>query len=286
MAPYRGATQLSGKTRKIVHKKSSPLAALLCLTFASEHKLYPLGKTTIMSDSWGGATMLLVAVRALILYVIVVIVMRVMGKRQVGDMQPFELSITILIAELAAVPMADTGIPITNGIVAILVLLVAEVVLSVVTLHSEQARSFICGRPAILVAQGKLVPSTMRQARVNMSDLMEQLRTKNYPDIADVHYAILETNGSLSVIPKGNSRPPVAKELGVVVPDPMLPITLILDGDIHLANMKKAGITVEQLESKAKEQEVADLRDVFFAQLNSSGQIDIQVHPDVGGESI
>lgn len=227
--------------------------------------------------------MLLVAARALILYTLVVVVMRVMGKRQVGEMQPYELVIAIMIAELAAVPMGDTGIPITNGIVAILMLLVAEVALSLVSLHSEKARQIICGKPTILIEKGRLVPQAMRESRVNLNDLMEQLRTKSYPDISDVEYAILETNGQISVIPKPQSAPPTAKDLGVVVPKFSLPITLILDGELQRSDLKKAGITAEQLLNKAKAEGFHNLREVFFAQLNSSGQIEFQDRSIKGG---
>lgn len=227
--------------------------------------------------------MLLVAVRALILYTLVVVVMRVMGKRQVGEMQPYELVIAIMIAELAAVPMGDTGIPITNGIVAILMLLVAEVLLSVASLHSERARQLICGKPTVLIENGRLVPETMREARVNLNDLMTQLRTKNYPDISDVAYAILETNGHISVIPKPQSIPPSAYALGVDVPEFSMPITLVLDGELQLGDLKRAGITIDQLTDQAKEQGVNDLRDLFFVQLNSHGLLEIQARPSKGG---
>ncbi len=227
--------------------------------------------------------MLLVAVRALILYTLVVVVMRVMGKRQVGEMQPYELVIAIMIAELAAVPMGDTGIPITNGAVAILMLLVAEVTLSVVSLHSEKARSIICGKPTILIEKGQLIPQAMRESRVNLNDLMEQLRTKSYPDISDVEYAILETNGQVSVIPKAQSAPPTAKDLGVAAPEFSLPITLVLDGELQRTDLKKAGITEEQLLKKAKANGFHNLPEIFFAQLNSNGQIEFQGRPNTGG---
>ncbi len=237
----------------------------------------------MIRNTVGGETVLLVAARALILYTLVVVVMRVMGKRQVGEMQPYELVIAIMIAELAAVPMGDNGIPITNGIVAILMLLVAEVMLSVVSLHSEKAREIICGKPTILINDGRLVPEAMRESRVNLNDLMEQLRTKNYPDISDVAYAILETTGHISVIPKPQSAPPTAKDLGVAVPEFSLPITLVMDGELQLGDLKRTGITVDQLVEKAKAQGIHDLRNVFFAQLSSHGEIEFQDRSESGG---
>ncbi|MDK2821565.1 MAG: hypothetical protein PWP31_1530 [Clostridia bacterium] len=218
--------------------------------------------------------MLLIAVRALILYILLVIVMRFMGKRQIGQMQPYELVITIIIAELAALPMSNTGIPLTSGIIGILVLLVAEMVLSLVSLHSEKARAIICGTPTILIENGQFVPEAMQRLRVNINDILEQLRDKEYPDVSDVAYAIMETNGTISVIPKSDARPPTSKELGMNIKQPKIPITLIMDGHVNLRNLKIAQITLDSLTEEAKKRNITDLRDVFFAQLTSKGQID------------
>ena len=121
----------------------------------------------------------LVAIRALILYTVLVLVMRLMGKRQIGQLQPFELVITIVIAELAVIPMSDTGIPLLNGIVGILALMAVSILLSLIDLHNEKARAIICGWPIILIQNGKPVLDAMRKARININDLLEQLRLKN-----------------------------------------------------------------------------------------------------------
>ncbi|MDD4262798.1 MAG: DUF421 domain-containing protein, partial [Syntrophaceticus schinkii] len=151
--------------------------------------------------------MLLVAVRALILYILLVVVMRLMGKRQIGQLQPFELVITIVIAELAVIPMSNTGIPLINGVIGILVLMAAQILISLIILHSEKARKIICGTPIILINNGKPVREMMRLVRININDLLEKLRSKEYPNISDVAYAVLETNGSISVIPKADVKP-------------------------------------------------------------------------------
>jgi uncharacterized membrane protein YcaP (DUF421 family) len=218
--------------------------------------------------------MLLIAVRALILYLLLVLVMRLMGKRQIGQLQPFELVITIVIAELAVIPMSDTGIPLANGIIGILVLMAVQILLSQIILHSEKARSIICGTPAILINNGKPVREVMRRVRVNISDLLEQLRSKEYPNISDVAYAVLETNGSISVIPKADARPPTVKELGTPAAQPNFPISLIMDGSVNLKNLQLAGITVDALAQEASKQQINDLRDVFFAQYTTEGKID------------
>ena len=217
---------------------------------------------------------LLIAVRALILYTLLVAVMRLMGKRQIGQLQPFELVIVIVIAELAVIPMSNTGIPLLNGIVGILVLMAAQIVISMIILYSEKARGIICGKPVILINNGKPVREMLHRVRVNMNDLMEQLRNKEYANISDVAYAVLETNGSISVIPKGGARPPTAQELGTFVDDPHYPVTLIVDGQVNLRNLQVLGITVDVLQQQAKAQQIDDLREVFYAQYNTKGKID------------
>lgn len=224
--------------------------------------------------------MLLIAVRTLVLYAVLVVVMRLMGKRQIGQLQPFELVITIVIAELAVIPMSNTGIPLTNGIIGILVLLASEIFLSLLVLHSEPARKIICGTPTILINNGRLMIKNMRRLRVNLNDLLEQLRSKEYPNVADIAYAVLENNGTLSVIPRASVRPPAAKDLGVAVNEPRFPITLILDGHVNLRNLQLAGITVDTLMQQAKAQGIADLRDVFFAQLTTEGAIDFHLRDE------
>lgn len=218
--------------------------------------------------------MLLVAVRSLILYVLLVIVIRLMGKRQIGQMQPFELVITIVLAELAVIPMSDPGIPLTNGVIGILVLLASERFLSLISLHSEKARGLICGTPTILIKNGKPVPEAMQMHRITMNDLLEKLRGKEYPNVSDVAFAILETNGTLSVIPQVANNPPTAESQGQASFQPSLPVSLIIDGKVNLKNLEEAKISIDRLIQEAKKQQIDDLRDVFFAQLTTRGQLD------------
>jgi len=220
--------------------------------------------------------MLLIAVRAIILYALLVVVMRLMGKRQIGQLQPFELVVTIVIAELAVIPMSDAGIPLMNGIIGILVLLAAEVFLSLVVLHSERARAVICGTPILVIENGRPIPENLRKLRLNINDLLEQLRNKEYPNMSDIAYALLENNGTLNVIPKVDARPPTVKDLALAnMKDPALPITLIMDGKLNQQNMKLAGVTEEDLFAQARAQKIENPADIFFAQYNTEGQIDI-----------
>ena len=138
--------------------------------------------------------MLITFLRAIFLYIVVLIVMRLMGKREIGQMQPFELAISIMIADLAATPMAETGIPISNGIVPILGLLVMHLVISTLNIKSTKAREIICGKPSILIYRGKIDEKTLRKERFTINELEERLRDNNIFNIGDVDYAILETS--------------------------------------------------------------------------------------------
>ncbi len=208
------------------------------------------------------------------LYILLVIVMRLMGKRQIGQLQPFELVITIVIAELAVLPMNNLGIPITNGIIGILMLLAVEVLISLLVLKNERIRALVCGTPTVLINNGRLLPEAMERLRVNVNDLLEQIRSKEYPNVSDIAFAVLENNGALSVIPKADITPPTARDLGRAVTQPLFPVTLIADGNVNLNNLKLAGLTLDTLLSQARSQQITDLREVFFAQLTTRGQID------------
>lgn len=221
--------------------------------------------------------MLILAFRTLILYFFVVLVMRIMGKPQIGQLQPFELVVAIIISELAAVAMADTEVPLLTGIIPIMTLVLAQVTLAYWTLKSEKARAWICGQPSIIIEKGKINEKELRRLRMNINDLLEQLRVKDYPNIAEVDYAIMETNGDLSVIPKGSFRAVVTQDLNISAPNPGLPITLVIDGTIIRHNLKIAGLTEEALLHTMQEQGIQDLRTLFFASIDPSGLISWQL---------
>ena len=150
--------------------------------------------------------MLINFTRAIILYIVVLIVMRLMGKREIGQLQPFELAIAIMIADLASIPMTETGIPISNGIVPIIGLLVMHLIISTINLKSIKAREAICGKPRILIYRGKIDEQALIKERFTLNELQERLRAKDVINIGDVEYAILETSGQVTVIEKPNKR--------------------------------------------------------------------------------
>ena len=138
--------------------------------------------------------MLVTFTRSILLYTIILIIMRLMGKREIGQLQPFELAISILIADLAAIPMADTGIPLQNGIIPILGLLFMHLIISMINMKSIHARGIICGKPTILIHRGKISEEALRRERFTISELEERLRGQNIQSLGDVEYAILETS--------------------------------------------------------------------------------------------
>lgn len=172
-------------------------------------------------------------IRTIILYLVVVTAMRIMGKRQIGELQPSELVVAILISDLAAVPMQETGIPLMSGIIPILTLVACEIVLSAVTVVSVRARRLITGHPVVVIANGQLLQHEMRRLRYTIDDLMEELRLCGYMALDEVSWAVIETNGKLSVFPTVQNKPATAGMLNVAQqPDSGLPRVVINDGTV------------------------------------------------------
>ena len=185
--------------------------------------------------------MLITFFRAIVLYILVLIVMRLMGKREIGQMQPFELAISIMIADLATIPMTETGIPISNGIVAILGLLLMHLIISMLNIKSTKAREVICGKPTILIYRGKIVQKALKKERFTINELEERLRGNNIFNIGDVEYAILETSGQVTVIPKPNKRNTIAEDFNIEPKYEGIPYDLIVDGKVMYKNLEKLG---------------------------------------------
>lgn len=217
--------------------------------------------------------MTLTIIRTLILFTAVVVALRLMGKRQIGQLQPYELVIIIMLSELAAIPMQDTGIPLFSGLLPILTLLVVEVTLSYIALKSVKARSIICGTPVVLIENGKIVEKEMQRARYNINDLLEELRAKNYPNISDIEFAILETSGHLSVIPKSQKRPVTPQDLNLSTNYEGLPLPLIIDGQVIDKNLQKARLSPGWLRSELNKLGIKSFKDILFASLDTEGKL-------------
>ena len=185
--------------------------------------------------------MLIVFLRRIVLYIIVLIVMRLMGKREIGQLQPFELAIAIMIADLAAVPMAETGIPISNGIIPILGLLVMHLIISFLNLKSMKIREILCGKPAILIYRGKIDEKVLKKERFTLNELQERLRSSNVVNLGDVEYAILETSGQVTVIQKPDKRTTIPKDFNITPEYEGIPYDLVVDGKVMYKNLKTIG---------------------------------------------
>jgi len=202
--------------------------------------------------------------------------MRIMGKRQIGQLQPFELVIAILIADLAAVPMQNTGIPLINGVVPIITLLLAQVSISFITLKSEKARAIICGTPNIVIENGKIREDELKRMRFDLNDLIEQLRSKNIYNISDVEFAIMETTGHLSVIVKSQKRAVTPEDMQLETQYEGIPLTLILDGRINHKNLSLARLNVSWLMEQISLFGYDRIEQIFFASLDTQGKLFLQ----------
>ena len=196
--------------------------------------------------------MLVTFFRAILLYIIVLIVMRLMGKREIGQLQPFELAISIMIADLASIPMTDTGVPISNGIIPILGLLVMHLVISVVNLKSIKAREIICGKPRILIYRGRIDEKALKKERFTINELEERLRGNNVVNLCDVEYAILETSGNITVIQKPEKRNTIPEDFNIVPDYEGISYDLVVDGKIMDENLKKLGKNYQWLKKQVE----------------------------------
>ena len=179
--------------------------------------------------------------RTIVLYLLLLTVIRLMGKRQIGQMEPSEFVVTMLAANLAAIPMEDVGIPIYAGVVPMVTVLGVELLLSGISMGSIRFRRLLCGKPVILIENGKVIQNNLRRTRVTIDELMGHLREKDVLDLTTVQYAILETNGNLSVFPYPANLPATAKDAGIQAGKQYLPVTLIEDGVLIRDNLEKSG---------------------------------------------
>lgn len=215
--------------------------------------------------------MLIVFARVLILFITVLVVLRLMGKKQVANLQPFELVTMIMIADVAAIPMATTGTPLINGVVGIFALLLAQFSLSFITMKSTRSRALISGRPTNVIEDGKIIGASLQELRYNINDLLEQLRAAGYPVIHDIEWAVLETNGQLSVIPKSQKRPVNPADLGISTEYEGIPTPLIVDGNPDRQNLDRIGLDMNWLLGELQKHGVGRPRDVLYAALDTQG---------------
>ena len=215
--------------------------------------------------------MILSYIRTIILYLILIAVIRIMGKRQVGQMEPSEFVVTMLVANLASIPMQDGGIPLYSGLVPILTVLGVELVLSAASLRSVGFRRLLCGRPVILIENGHVLQNNLRRTRITLDELTGHLREKDVLNVTDVQYAILETNGNLSVFPYPKHKPASARDAGIHPERQSLPVTIIGDGYLYRQNLPSAGKDEAWVRRFLQERELKQ-KDVWLLTLDGTGR--------------
>ena len=216
--------------------------------------------------------MLISYLRAAFLYLILILSVRMMGKRQIGQMEASEFVVTMLVANLASIPMQDAAIPLYSGLVPILVVLGMELTLSGLIMKSVLIRRFFCGKPIILIDNGKILMENLRKTRVTLDELTGHLRQKDVLDVRSVQFAILETDGSLSVFPYPKDRPATAKEAGIQAGKQYLPITIVEDGYVSKENLQRAGKTRQWLD-KILRQNQATTEDTLLLMVDAADHV-------------
>lgn len=217
--------------------------------------------------------MAIVLVRTLVIYFALLITMRLLGKRQLGEMELSEFVLAALIADLAAHPLQDIGIPLINGLVPILTLFCCEVLIAGATLKSVRLRSLFFGRPSVLILRGKVIQRELRKNRFSLDELMQELRNQGVLDISKIEYGILETDGRLNVILYASESPVTPAMLNIETSRDAYPAIIINDGHVMETNLRHLGRDMNWLTKQLNERGAYSPSDVFLMTLNKSGQI-------------
>ena len=218
--------------------------------------------------------MIISVIRTILLYIVIILAIRIMGKRQIGELQTSELVVTLLISDIAAIPMQNTEQSLLSGIVPILILIVCVIIISLLMLKRAGFRRIICGKPIVIISDGKINQSEMHRLRMSTEDLSEELRQQGVFNIEDVGFAIVETNGKLSVLKKPEKDIPTAEELGIKADDKGLEAVVISDGEISKCSLKICGLSRDWLFDTLKK-ENTELNDVFLMIANRQGEYKI-----------
>lgn len=218
--------------------------------------------------------MLISIIRTILLYVFIILAVRLMGKRQISDLQPSELVITLVISDIAAIPMQNTSQPLLSGIVPVLVLVALEIAASIFMMKNNTFRKLICGSPIVVIRDGELLQNQMRRLRLTTEDLCVQLRQQNIFSIEDIQYCIVETNGSVSVLEKPESRKPTAKDFGIEIEDNKIETVVVNDGQI-LDNSLNLCLKKKEDVYEILQKENAKLKDVFLLTMDALGNYNL-----------
>ena len=214
--------------------------------------------------------MFIAVIRTVILYVFVILAIRLMGKRQISDMQPSELVVTMMISDIASLPMQNTAQPLLSGVVPVLVLVSLELTVSAVMLKSRLFRKLISGSPVVVIEDGRLLQRQLKRLRLTTDELCAQLRQQNVFSLQDVQYCIVETNGVLSVLEKPSKRVPNAEESGIVIPDNKMEAVVVSDGAWVETSLRLCGCTRQEVDNILQKKQI-ELNEIFLMTMDGNG---------------
>ena len=221
-------------------------------------------------------SMLILLFRCLIIYFIVLVVFRMMGKRQLGELQPFEFVITLIIADLATIPMSEINIPLLHGLIPLLTLSVMHFLISFLARKSIAMRKLFNGKPVIVINPSGIDYEALKKLNMNFNDLSEALRGLNYFSFDQIQYAIVETNGKITVLPNADNAPLCATDFNIQKEESTLPIMLVCDGKLMKDNLKIAQINEDFVQRQLKKVNINKLKDCVIATIDNSGKMYIQ----------
>ena len=220
--------------------------------------------------------MITIILRVLIIYILILFVFRLMGKRQLGQMQPFELVLTLIIADLATIPMAEMSVPLLNGAVPLLTLVVFHYVITTLTRASTKFSNFISGKPVIVIDKDGINYQALKKLNITIDDLFESIRESGYFNFSEVQYAIMETNGQVSVMPKPDNAPVTNADLKIKKEEDTLPLTIISEGKYMEENLELSDKSVEFFDKLLKKQNVQSVKKVLILTITKQGEVFFQ----------
>lgn len=218
--------------------------------------------------------------RSFFIYLFVLLIMRLMGKREIGKLSVFDLVVSIMIADFAVISIENTEMPFINGLLPIVVMMIAQILFSWLSLKSSTVRNVIDGRPTFIIKNGKINEHEMKKHRYNMDDLLLQLREHKVADVADVEFAILETTGKLTVFPKEGKKPLLKEDLLPTRRISRLPVSLVIDSKIQQDSLKRLGLDEEWLRDQLQRYGHKDLNKVFFVSIDDKGKLYVDSRKD------
>ncbi len=220
--------------------------------------------------------MLTLIIRSVVIYIIVLVVLRIMGKRQIAEMQPYELVATLIIADLACIPMTEITVPLLHGVVPLLSLVALNFFISLLSVKSVRFRKLINGRPIIVIDPDGIRYKELKALNMTLNDLYEALRIAGYFSIDDIAFAIVETNGNLSILPNSSCTPPTAADMNIQTDKSYVNLILINDGKIITENLDYFGLDETFLRKSLARQNITDIKSVMIYTLNPSGNVYLQ----------